>query len=135
MCATQTLTVSASVQGILVGRVGGNPRNGGRYDAVPYRYFGRAKTSRNPKDDAVHANRDFVPVPDGIELQLGITDRPAIPATNAAENTPRAASERVERILLPRRLCWLDQNPPTREYKGVLYKVYQSTDVQEVCAY
>ncbi|KAK4202133.1 putative 3-hydroxyisobutyrate dehydrogenase [Triangularia verruculosa] len=87
---------------------GGQERNGGYYDPVPYRYYGRAKTSRNPMDE-----------------------KPAIFATPNFEKTPRAASDRTERVLLPRRLCWLDTKPQVVVEKGVEYQVYESTDVKQ----
>ncbi|KAH7132689.1 hypothetical protein EDB81DRAFT_904471, partial [Dactylonectria macrodidyma] len=63
------------------------PEFNGRYTPVPYRYFGRAKKSRNPKDDTFAEDDHH----------------------NSAD-----ARERLERALLPRMLCFLSQ-PPTRE--------------------
>jgi hypothetical protein len=62
----------------------GQIRNFGCYDPVPYRYYGRAKKSRNVKDD-------------------GLSER----------NTSGRSLLRkpVERILLPRRLCFVDDQP------------------------
>ncbi|KAK0747328.1 hypothetical protein B0T21DRAFT_354094 [Apiosordaria backusii] len=106
---------------------GGEIRNGGNYDPVPYRYFGRAKTSRNHMDDNVYGN----PLGRETQFQKTITERPAIFATSHTEKTPRAASDRTERILLPRRLCWLDTKPQTVVQDGEEYQVYQSTDVEQ----
>ncbi|KAK0667897.1 putative 3-hydroxyisobutyrate dehydrogenase [Cercophora samala] len=102
---------------------GGEVRNGGNYDPVPYRYFGRAKTSRNPLDDNIHQRE--------MQFQKMITERPAIFASPHSEKTPRAASERTERILLPRRLCWLETKPEVVVQDGEEYRVYQSTDVKQ----
>ncbi|KAK4180188.1 putative 3-hydroxyisobutyrate dehydrogenase [Triangularia setosa] len=106
---------------------GGEVRNGGNYDPVPYRYFGRAKTSRNPMDDNVNQH----PLGKQTQFQKTITERPVIFATPNSEQTPRAAMDRTERILLPRRLCWLETKPQAVVQDGGEYQVYQSTDVKQ----
>jgi len=67
-----------------------------------------------------------------MELLDSTRSQFAIPATSAAEKTPRSASERTERTLLPQRLCWMDTQPLLKTVDGIQFKNYQSTNVEEV---
>jgi hypothetical protein len=110
---------------------------------VPYRYFGRAKKSRNLKDDTLsdydnHDNdnsanaRSF----EGPRLTVeALTNRGSENTTDGV-TTKTSGKERLERVLLPRMLCFLDQTPTQSidPDTGISYSEYHATNVQQVCS-
>jgi hypothetical protein len=116
--------------------------NHGRYTAVPYRYFGRAKKSRNAKDDMLSdydnhgdGNSGKNRLPEGPRLTVeALTNRGSENTTDDVA-TKKSGQERLERALLPRMLCFLSQtptqsiDPDTR----ISYSEYYATNVQQVC--
>lgn len=79
----------------------------GRYDNVPYRYFGRAKKSRNQRDD------DCLPLTFKSLVGQGGSHKSSTGTTmnafQASPSTQILLNARTERTLLPRRLCFVDQ--------------------------
>jgi hypothetical protein len=112
---------------------GGRIENGGRYTPVPYRYYGRAKKSRNEKDDQI-AQPFAGPQRQGPKIPMDSYSDTASVSTTDDDKLKKTGKERLERVLLPRRLCFLDQQP-TREIDadtGEMFLEYHSTNVKQV---
>jgi hypothetical protein len=111
---------------------GGEIVNGGRYTPVPYRYYGRAKKSRNEKDDQI-AQPCAGPQRQGPKIPMDSYSDTASVSTTDDDKLKKTGKERLERVLLPRRLCFLDQQP-TREIDadtGEMFLEYHSTNVKQ----
>ncbi|KAI9162814.1 hypothetical protein HJFPF1_04407 [Paramyrothecium foliicola] len=113
----------------------GETANGGRYNAVPYRYYGRPKKSRNIKDD--RSAEGYTSALSNTCTKGSRIRRKAIANTDSEiAMQPQHASagqERLERTLLPRKLCFLSQ-PPTVEIDGETgeqYLNYRATSIEK----
>ncbi|KAI9147569.1 hypothetical protein HJFPF1_12595 [Paramyrothecium foliicola] len=111
--------------------------NGGRYSPVPYRYYGRPKKSRNPKDDTmVESGDQTLSLPGdarGPRLPADAFSDTASMSTVQTEKTRKSGRERLERVLLPRRLCFLSDAPTQGmdPQTGIVYLQHHSTNVRE----
>ncbi|SCO92490.1 uncharacterized protein FRV6_16618 [Fusarium oxysporum] len=113
------------------------PEFNGRYTPVPYRYFGRAKKSRNPKDDTFaeddHHNSADARSFEGPRLTVEALTSRGSENSFGDVSTKKSGRDRLERVLLPRMLCFVSQ-PPTREIDpdtGEDYLEFYATDVQQ----